>query len=805
MALVVGLAAVTLPFKQPIVDYKSYINPEDATEFDKQQINAFTEEKKKNPSIRIPGDYSQEENVGSKIKRGLSFTGQRLGVTAGTGIDRLLFKNQNYLRFIRKDWLFNKGYFGNDREYRQLIGENVFDLGTTVKLTLSPNQTFTCRINKEIIEKDTGLKYYWVEYKTREGDNKVNLLNTLMGRGGAPVQASVRNTKPEPLITIIDDESEGFDKGEIDGSYFKVYDYPVLEEMLVSANKSSQNFYFKLNEEKNPPFANENLFNFLHMFKYSFNKALLYCRVNWPHHIIKELLAALNETPYITEADSPEEYNKLTEFTSNEKYTLENTRGINDDGRQNRNKYLASYLFAYRKFMTIEMQGLAKSLKFGMKDGAGDIGKALSRAKDALSAPAEVQQKIIDSNDSTAEKQGANFGSGKEETNPDMKEVMAETLDTNPTPETEQAQGTSTGGRKHKYTRRAGKKIHTNKKQSRRMYGGALDSPTILNKLTKYIYTRNITDKQPLSKVLTYAGEEQRRFIGLALQIYETGVESARIQAKDLSTKSFSFTEENSVSSDVDAYLNNKHSGKDIETLISDLANKMSTAQAGGLSMPNLGIKSTLTNGRSYVANRTLNRDDDIALNQIFNYSYKRMVNDRLRKIFEWRIRKKELTEEQKAEVTENGGDIVHVETFKKHRETVNEFLKEFSWSIIMSAHFTCSTATNLALAWFNPLTVIPGMPPQLTALISPVTPQCFISGIMFTSLLFKLKPISANILLGYDDIEKKLENPSAFTKSVASETGVGETVVSEPAVSETVASKPAASEPAAKKKGYFW
>jgi hypothetical protein len=199
-----GSAAVGMLYKSPLNNYRSFMEPKDALPYEKNLINEFESK----PQLVKPENYSTEEDLSQQLKRQASFWSQRFlnpGMFNSGSVDRLMFKNQNFIRFIRKDYLFNNGYFGNDREYNELLGNDILDQGTTVTVNLSPLSSIVGRINKEIVIKEgenPSKTYYWIEYKTRNGPVQAEAAqaepaqSAQSGPTQGPVQASTPNAEP---------------------------------------------------------------------------------------------------------------------------------------------------------------------------------------------------------------------------------------------------------------------------------------------------------------------------------------------------------------------------------------------------------------------------------------------------------------------------------------------------------------------------------------------------------------------------------------------------------------------------------
>jgi hypothetical protein len=173
-------------------------------------------------------------------------------------------------------------------------------------------------------------------------------------------------------------------------------------------------------------------------------------------------------------------------------------------------------------------------------------------------------------------------------------------------------------------------------------------------------------------------------------------------------------------------------------------------AQRGGLlGIPSMGIKTSLSKGvdyskKTYAANMDLNR--------VFDYSFKRMVYDRTSAIYE-------------------GGN----------QEEVGHFYLNLTFSVMLTAHFACSTATNIAAGVMSNApsvmfeiaghtaaahaTSIPGLsvlPPWLAKLSQLNTPQCYIGMLLSGYAMFHMVKWS-NVFV---------TNAAATGRAIASATG---------------------------------
>ena len=75
----------------------------------------------KSDDIEAPVDYLDEFSTRAMASRAASFLTQRMGITMSDGVDRLIFKNQDFVQFFDPKYLFNKGYFGSVEEYKNLM------------------------------------------------------------------------------------------------------------------------------------------------------------------------------------------------------------------------------------------------------------------------------------------------------------------------------------------------------------------------------------------------------------------------------------------------------------------------------------------------------------------------------------------------------------------------------------------------------------------------------------------------------------------------------------------------------------
>lgn len=753
----------------PLNDYRVFINPEIANENEQKLVEALSSQ----IQMKRPDNYSTEEDTSQQLKRQASFWTQRFlnpGMFNSGSVDRLMFKNQNFIRFIRKDYLFNKGYFGNDREYHELLGHDIFDIGTSVTVSLSPSVSMIGRINKVIhLPEDENTLFYWIEYKSNTNQSNIKLFNEVatkfsqtkdaisnkMGnylpsffKGGAEGSDNV----PKPL-QLPDDPERGSDTRNV--SEYQLFQYPIPKELFTRKNSSiTLKSFFKLNEEQFVPFINPDFFIFLHIFKYNLKKAYSMGRINLVYHSIKAMGLSMTQKTYTT----PEEDAKIKTTVDLENPNYEDGKTLPYDAN-----YYKSFLFAYRQFMTEDLQKVMRTLKYSLLESNKSTLETLKTSKKVLSATPEQQKaslkKIQDANDEEIKKDADS------QTTPEI----------NPNTTTKQSGGkTKKNGQKTKITK------NTNK--TKKMTGGfmrlsSLDPRgVIIDKLAKYIYVDNIKNKLPDDQLSTqpiaYVIEEQKLFLGLAIQ-YFTALrknDPNDLELKKLNEKltapmpfqNYKESEKNTDSAAIHEYLEQNYKGKTVTELVDVLAKiAFQEKQVGGFfGLKDRGIYSSISSGVSKATNFVSTKIDQATdslfknnkkINLIFDYSYKRMIYDRINRLYV-----------AKAPVPD----------MLKHREQLVDYFKEISWCLLMSAHFTCSTILNFATMWQNPLEGIP-----FIEWLGIQTPHCYISGVILMVLLYQLGPFSLNILRGIDDLEKKMKENEAARKILDEEAKKAETL----------------------------
>jgi len=283
-----------------------------------------------------------------------------------------------------------------------------------------------------------------------------------------------------------------------------LFKYPLPKQMFKKRDNSLVlKSFFKLNEEQLVPFINQDFFNFLHLFKYNLKKSYAMGRINLVYYNIKAIGHSLRQKKFTT----VEEDEKLAKGEIGDKVVYGNLNAIGME-QINDPDYYKNYLYAYRKFMTRDTQQIMKMLKFAWDSDSKVISETLRAMKEMIKAPIKQQEEALK----------------KIEESSDKEEARTQTDVTTQEP--------VQGGKKTKDY-----KIRVNKHKTRRMKGGLFKLSSvdprgvIIDKLAKYLYVDNIKNKvndDEVNPLLSYAIEEQRLFLGLALQYFKTLRESQR-------------------------------------------------------------------------------------------------------------------------------------------------------------------------------------------------------------------------------------------------------------------------------------
>ena len=270
-----------------------------------------------------PQGYVKRSTIVENSARVAKFFTQRTinpGIIGDGDVDRLMFRNQMFIKFIDKNYLFENKYVENENEYQAMIGEpNInhildekvggFTPGTKVMISFNPKVLLDREIEGRVTAiagtktvDDDVKNYYWVEYFT-EGASQPDY-------GDGVVRP--------PAVT----------NGHI------VYQYPILEERLKIVNTTT---FYKLNDQKNVPFADKNMFQFLHMYKFILKNAFAKMRISLVYNVLDLLARSMNTKEYGNEVSTDKYLNTyhyaITNVLSKDlKAVFENNDSCNSDG-----------------------------------------------------------------------------------------------------------------------------------------------------------------------------------------------------------------------------------------------------------------------------------------------------------------------------------------------------------------------------------------------------------------------------------------------------------------------------------------
>ena len=694
--------------KFAVAELKTYdlndVRPEDKPYAD--MILKFLNDRKSKEII--PKDITNEDDASEIAKRTLSFTTQRLGLSLSNQVDRLIFKNQDYVELFKKDYLFNHGYFGNEEEYRNLkesVEGGTFLMvpnkspaitkGTTVYVKINGDYTMKGRINswREI----KGKKYYWVEYKTNLNTKKSlgnSIKSATKSLAGLTEFAEIEDALKQNKIIISQDNTshpsglpnvlclndvvqfnvamrpfsggqimDRFDSPPVAPSsqnhiskppnteirevcpnpYYKVFPYPIPEDLVKKNMSTSIGDFYKLNEEINIPFKNPKMFTVFHILKYTVKKAFSVGRMKQLYSILKSM-----------------------------KYALNSDKDI---------------LSAFRK--NKPPKELEKIIKENRVDETGnkEIGELFTTIYKKEDEPPSTNTTVR--NQETKRRPGGMMKGSDDQRVPHNKTMKR-------------------GGLASSITEK-----------------GRIE--VIIDKLRKYIYCKNLSHaeeyvallhirllngktfpggKLPDDHLLKYAEIEQRRFLMLGILYYE----NKSTLWKDIFPKGWKTLLDSKVIRSSFPYFdfNEEQNNKQITNEMIDSEIKTAYSKKSTYEM----VKK--------LADLALNnriRGNNRILDKIFDYSYKRMVYYRI----------KEMHDGANSQVD---------------KQFIGRFYVKIYYSIIMSAHFTCTTAVNVTLGVLsNPLAsfgiVIPvNLPPIAKTLTQANTPQCYISSLFATYMI---------------------------------------------------------------------
>jgi hypothetical protein len=674
--------------------------------------------------ITLPTDYNNEFSAGEMAKRTASFVSQRSGLSLADGVDRLIFKNQDYLEFFDKTNLFDKGYYGSVEEYKNLLKSSASStylnsknnspeiyVGTRVNIKL-PNSGYISDSNMvaRVVEKImiNGETYYIVEYKKRLDQGKSfiekskNLLSSsakslsgmtelaqleIYNNEKAIQQQAIEPTLNTPDIVLNDESVTSPETPLKPNPYYSRYSCPIPANLVTKETSSAVPFFYKLNDEIYIPFENPDLFNVFHMLKYQFKKCLNNARINLLYHILSSFGKAMRQNEIY--------YNTL--------------KGLSypDNDEIKKNLIAADETLKNNKNFVEEMKN-------------------------------KIEKKISE-------------------------EQKEEDQEKNNTPPNTQ------GGKK-----RTKKYKHSRNNKTKKIKGGLNLSGTvsgdigvITDKISKYIFGKNLRTpewrgKLPDDHPLKYVEEEQKMFLGLAILYYDNmNNEEEKKKYDEIFMDPNPFidyldeSKNKDLTQNINNTLNEKYTDSTPYEMVLILADKIwperehtpkAPPQTGGIfGIRDMGIAKSMNDskkyvgekiqqGRQYANTKIQNIGEKIAknnmiLNKIFDYAYKRMVYYKLKKLF--------------IEIDPNTDSLSDVQ--KNNLYNTVSFYRKIKFSTMMSAHFTCSTATNMAAAYIsNPFAGAMGLastvaqvPPLLHMASSLNTPQCYVAMYLCGYVLF--------------------------------------------------------------------
>jgi hypothetical protein len=422
--------------------------------------------------------------------------------------------------------------------------------------------------------------------------------------------------------------------------YYKLFPYPIPEDLVKKNMSTSIGDFYKLNEEINIPFKNPKMFTVFHILKYTVKKAFSVGRMKQLYSILKSMKYALNSNKDILSAfrknKPPKELEKIIKENSVDETV---------------NKEIGKMITDIEK----------------KEDGS----PSTNRTQDYLPKTQRMPGGLMKGSD-------------------DLRVPHNKTV--------------KRGGLASSITEK-----------------GRIE--VIIDKLRKYIYCKNLSHakeyvdllhigssllngktfpggKLPDDHLLKYAEIEQRRFLMLGILYYKKN-STVNIFPKGWKT----LLDSKVIRSSFPYFdFNDERKNKQITNEMIDSQINTATTYEMVKILADLALK----NG---------NTGNNRILDKIFDYSYKRMVYYRI----------KEMHGEANSQVD---------------KQFIGRFYVKIYYSIIMSAHFTCTTAVNVTLGVLsNPLAsfgiVIPvNLPPIAKTLTQANTPQCYISSLFATYMI---------------------------------------------------------------------
>ena len=675
-----------------------------------------------------PKGHTNYSNNFTDIMRKAKFGLQRLanpGVFNDGDVDRLLFRNHIFIKFIRPDYILSNNIL-SETDYaiairspaiNSITEENPsgYTPGAKVMVSFKKAKKDATEEKEAIITKRIGHKagddkivYYWIEYKDK---NKDSVTSTV--------------TLPPPLS----------------GPEFTVYSYPVGDDRITEIKPE----FYKLNDQKDVPFTEKSIYFFLQMHKFIMKKAFMVMRISLIYTTFSILAQALETKTFNGTITFQKQLDKII-----------------------RKDVIDAYIAAAKLVAHTYSKAKEKT-----KKGAEKVGEKLKKLSAGLSSLIDTitKSKTIDDSTPLSQKTEAIEKALVNEQNKDKEEEAKEDAEA-----AKQKGGATRRKRKENVAKRS-TKIEAKKrlangrrsrrlcnKKTRKMTGGGwirnvfgkgtlLINP-IYRKLSKYIDTTNLMNNTDYEKDKDRL-IEQKRFLALAIMYFEQkrGINSNNIIPKividippesgpavntiyireKLLTLSFTnlFTVDNHDPSDstaqIDAFIasrpefqaNTMRTLKDMFNYLYEVGyGQKMMYQQGGWNPFSGWFTSTTTTPAATPTTTTAPATTTTSwfgakkevvglfkeswrseMEKIFVYSFKRMVYD----------------------------SIQTMHRTVKDKDALVEFYQQFVWCNLMTPHFTCNNIANLAIGFVAPMGV--------------QTPHCYISGIISLMLKMTINP----------------------------------------------------------------
>jgi len=781
------IMAENLPIASPVADtepqnidvngYSLIVGPKivpgDAID---QLITTF--ESKDNEHLPPKGYVKRSKIVENSARVAKFFTQRTInpGIIGDGDVDRLMFRNQMFIKFIDKKYLFDNQYVENENEYNAMIGEpNInhildekvggFTPGTKVSILLNPKLLLDREIEGRVTaiagtktEGDNLKNYYWVECFTD---------------GAAQPDYGDGVNRPDATTT-----------GHV------VYQFPILEDRLKIVNTTT---FYKLNDQKNVPFTNIKLYEFLHMYKHVLKNAFAKMRISLVYNVLDLLSRSLN----------------VKEFEKN---------ALSAD------PYFSTYHYSVTSVLSKDLKAA-----FGSNDTCGNenpeqnaMVSIIQTAANAKNMKPEEQEKMLnEAIDKQAEADTKEENSPETSVPPTNEPVPPAQGGGKKSRRNHQGNNKTQNRRKNKRSKKQNK-LKKGGKKTKKIRGGAFSVPNmgivstltqgsknaalsmnpVYRKLSKYVDTWNIMNNTDTNADIPYLIPEQKRFLALAIMYFKRQagdttlpriiVSQADEQAPSVEgetvinvfdKKVFEFTTENKVSNITtiidDFIATTEYTGNDIATIkkmidyVYELGNgKKAWIQQGGLfgrqlisdarkqslktgfNKATLGVQSMASSAASKMSNAASNAasyvDNKLGVTSGIN-SASKYTSDKIKSASEYYDTnapgkwKRDLEKIFHFSFKRMTFDLIQGLYSSEDKKSTVQFIETFTWCNLMTPHFTCNNVANWTLGFFTP----PGVQ----------TPHCYISTIITLMVIMTINPFSLNELLGKNDAALKNEN----------------------------------------------